>query len=106
MANAQVNLSFLENGRGGFYLLHAGYKFSVRTRYNQQTYCKKSYFSQKIYKRYIKRFLIKDNLHINDRSTQLIKKSGFKFIWYLLIYDFLNLCLPYYVSSDKEIKLQ
>ena len=38
MANAQVNLSFLENGRGGFYLLHAGYKFSVRTRYNQRTY--------------------------------------------------------------------
>ena len=36
MANAQVNLSFLENGRGGLYmyLLHAGYKFSVRTRYN------------------------------------------------------------------------
>ena len=34
MANAQVNLSFLENGRGGFYPLHAGYKF----RYNQRTY--------------------------------------------------------------------
>ena len=29
-------LSFLENGRGGLYmyLLHARYKFSVRTRYN------------------------------------------------------------------------
>ena len=35
MANAQVNLSFLENDRGGLYngmyLLHAWYKFSVRT---------------------------------------------------------------------------
>ena len=40
MANAQVNLSFLENGRGGFYPSHTEYKFSVRTRYNQGTYCK------------------------------------------------------------------
>ena len=41
MANTQVNLSFLENGRGGLYmyLLHARYKFSVRTRYNPRTYC-------------------------------------------------------------------
>jgi hypothetical protein len=31
MANAQVNVDFLENGRGGHYLLHAGFKFSVRT---------------------------------------------------------------------------
>ena len=33
---------FLVNGRGGLYmyLLHAGYKFSVRTRYNARTYCK------------------------------------------------------------------
>ena len=27
MANAGVNLSFLENGIGGLYLLHAGYTF-------------------------------------------------------------------------------
>jgi hypothetical protein len=38
MANAQVHLNFLENGRGGVYLLHGGYKFSVRTRYNERTY--------------------------------------------------------------------
>ena len=36
-----VNLSFLENGRGGLYmyLYHAGYKFFVRTKYNPRTYC-------------------------------------------------------------------
>jgi hypothetical protein len=34
MANAQVNVDFLENGRGGHYLLHVGFKFSVRTSRN------------------------------------------------------------------------
>ncbi|XP_062581797.1 ficolin-1-like [Saccostrea cucullata] len=29
MANLQVQVNFLENGRGGFYLLHGGYKYSV-----------------------------------------------------------------------------
>jgi hypothetical protein len=38
MANAQVNADFLENGRGGFYLIHAGYKFSVCTREKERTY--------------------------------------------------------------------
>jgi hypothetical protein len=30
IANVQVNVGFLENGGGGHWLLHAGYKFSVR----------------------------------------------------------------------------
>lgn len=38
MANLQVQVNFLENGRGGFYLLHAGFKYSVRTRRNNRTY--------------------------------------------------------------------
>jgi len=38
MANAQVEVNFLENGRGGFYLLHVGYKFSVKTRRNERCY--------------------------------------------------------------------
>ena len=29
LANAQVNVDFLENGRGGHYLLHAGFKFAI-----------------------------------------------------------------------------
>jgi hypothetical protein len=40
MANAQVNVDFLENGRGGHYLLHAGFMFSVRTSRNNRRYCK------------------------------------------------------------------
>jgi hypothetical protein len=36
LANAQVNVDFLENGRGGHYLLHAGFKFSVRTSRNNR----------------------------------------------------------------------
>lgn len=38
MANLQVQVNFLENGRGGFYLLNGGYKYSVRTRRNDRTY--------------------------------------------------------------------
>ncbi|XP_062618657.1 uncharacterized protein LOC134280266 [Saccostrea cucullata] len=38
MANLQVQVNFLENGRGGFYLLHGGYKYSVRTTRNDRTY--------------------------------------------------------------------
>lgn len=34
MANLQVQVNFLENGGGGFYPFHAGYKYSVRTRRN------------------------------------------------------------------------
>lgn len=37
MANLQVQVNFLENGRGGFYLL-AGFKYSVRTRRNNRTF--------------------------------------------------------------------
>jgi hypothetical protein len=40
LANAQVNVDFLENGRGGHYLLHAGFMFSVRTSRNNRRYCK------------------------------------------------------------------
>ena len=40
MANAQVNVDFLENGRGEHYLLHAGFKFSVRTSRNNRRYWK------------------------------------------------------------------
>ena len=38
MANAQVHVDFLENGRGGYYLLHAGYKFSIKTRRHERCY--------------------------------------------------------------------
>ena len=38
MANAQVHVDFLENGRGGYYLLHAGYKFSTKTRRHERCY--------------------------------------------------------------------
>lgn len=38
MANALVRLDFLDNGRGGFFLLHAGYKYSIRNKYNDRTY--------------------------------------------------------------------
>ncbi|XP_048737527.2 uncharacterized protein LOC125652381 [Ostrea edulis] len=38
MANAQVRVDFLENGRGGFFLLYGGFKYSVRNRYNDRTY--------------------------------------------------------------------
>lgn len=40
MANAQVNVDFLENGRVEHYLLHAGFKFSVRTSRNNRRYWK------------------------------------------------------------------
>jgi hypothetical protein len=39
MANAQIQVAFLENGRGGNYLLHAGYKFSVKSRQAQREIC-------------------------------------------------------------------
>lgn len=31
-------MDFLNNGRGGFFLLHAGYKYSIRNKYNDRTY--------------------------------------------------------------------
>jgi len=38
MANAQLQIDFLENGRGGHYLLHAGYKYSIQKRRNDRVY--------------------------------------------------------------------
>jgi len=38
MANEQVHVDFLENGRGGFYLLKDGYKYSIRSRRNDRCY--------------------------------------------------------------------
>ena len=38
MTNLQVQVKFLENGRVGFYLLHGGFKYSVRTRRNDIAY--------------------------------------------------------------------
>jgi hypothetical protein len=41
MVNAQLNVDFfLENCRGGHYLIHAGFKFSVRTSRNNRRYWK------------------------------------------------------------------
>jgi hypothetical protein len=42
MANAQVDVDFLENDRGGHYLLHAGFKFSIRT--SRNSYAFKEHF--------------------------------------------------------------
>jgi len=38
MANAQVEVQFLDNGRGGFYLIHMGYKFFIKTRRGERCY--------------------------------------------------------------------
>jgi len=38
MANAQLQVAFLDNNRGGFYLIHAGYKFSVKSRRGERCY--------------------------------------------------------------------
>jgi len=38
MANEQVHVDFLENGRGGFYLLKDGYKYSIKSRRNDRCY--------------------------------------------------------------------
>jgi len=38
MANAQIHVDYLDNGRNGFYLIHAGYKFSVKNRYKDRCY--------------------------------------------------------------------
>lgn len=38
MANEQVRVDFLENGRGGFYLLKGGYKYSIKTRRTDRCY--------------------------------------------------------------------
>jgi hypothetical protein len=38
MANAQIHIDYLGNGRGGHYLLNAGYKFSIKTRHGTRKY--------------------------------------------------------------------
>jgi len=38
MANVQIQVDILENGRSGYYLLSAGYKFSMKTRRNDKCY--------------------------------------------------------------------
>jgi len=30
MANAQMHVDYMKNGRSGYYLLHAGYKYSSK----------------------------------------------------------------------------
>jgi len=38
MANALIHVDYLDNGRNGFYLIHAGFKFSVKNRYKDKCY--------------------------------------------------------------------
>lgn len=40
MANAQVEVQYLDNGRGGFYLIHMGYRFFIKSRRNERCYWK------------------------------------------------------------------
>jgi hypothetical protein len=38
MANAQIHIDYMENGRGGHYLLHTGYKYSIKIRRAEGVY--------------------------------------------------------------------
>lgn len=38
MANAQLQVEFLDNNRGGFFLIHNGYKFSVKSHRDERCY--------------------------------------------------------------------
>ena len=91
MANAQIHLSFHENGRGGLYMyiLHAGYKFfSVRARYNPGPTAK--YFMQ---------------LCFNNYFVVMILDNGMM-IWIKIIFKISFFCQTKGVLHGEKILVQ